>query len=42
MYNKKPLSYLFFKSVAYECYIFHLINDTPNGGTLWPKLIYLY
>ncbi len=42
MYNKKPLSYLFFNSVAYKCYIFHLINDTRNDGTLWPKLIYFY
>jgi len=27
----------------YECCIFHFINDTQlNGGTLWPKFIYIY
>ncbi len=41
MYNKNPLSSPFLKSVAYEYYIFHLINDTQNGGTLWPKFIYI-
>jgi hypothetical protein len=42
MCNKKPLLSPFLKSVAYECCIFHLINDTQNGGTIWPKFIYLY
>jgi hypothetical protein len=41
MYNKNSLSFSLFKNVAYECYIFHLINDTQNGGTLWPKFIYI-
>jgi hypothetical protein len=40
MYNKNPLSSPFFQNVAYECYIFDLINDTQNGDTLWPKFIY--
>jgi hypothetical protein len=35
MYNKKPLSSSFKKNVTYECCIFHLINDTQNGGTLF-------
>jgi hypothetical protein len=39
--TKKPLSSSFKKNVAYECSIFHLINDTQNGGTLCPKF-YLF
>jgi hypothetical protein len=41
MYNKTHYHLHFLKSVAYERYIFHLINDTQNGGTLWPKFIYI-
>ncbi len=39
MYNKNPLSSPLFENVAYECYIFHLINDTkmvaPYGLNLY-------
>jgi len=40
MYNKKKL--LTSSFLAYECCIFHLINGAQNGGTLWPKFLYLY
>ncbi len=42
MYNKNPLSFPLFKNVALNVTFFHLINDTQNGGTLWPKFIYIY
>jgi hypothetical protein len=42
LYNKKSLSSSFLLSVGYECFIFHPINDTQNGGTLWPKFIHFY